>query len=104
MPISDAQIEPLTLSDHDGALALSTAIGWNQRAEDWRMLLRIAPSGSFAAVADGRVVGTAIGIDYGRFGWIAMMLVDPAYRGRGLGCTPAGTSDDCASTHASNPA
>ena len=85
MPISDAQIEPLTLSDPDGALALSTAIGWNQRAEDWRMLLRIAPSGSFAAVADGRVVGTAIGIDYGRFGWIAMMLVDPAYRGRGLG-------------------
>lgn len=85
MPISDAQIEPLTLSDHDGALALSTAIGWNQRAEDWRMLLRIAPSGSFAAVANGRVVGTAIGIDYGRFGWIAMMLVDPAYRGRGLG-------------------
>ena len=80
-----SQIEPLTLSDHDGALALSTAIGWNQRAEDWRMLLRIAPSGSFAAVADGRVVGTAIGIDYGRFGWIAMMLVDPAYRGRGLG-------------------
>jgi GNAT superfamily N-acetyltransferase len=85
MPISDARIEPLTLSDHDGALALSTAIGWNQRAEDWRMLLRIAPAGSFAAVANGRVVGTAIGIDYGRFGWIAMMLVDPAYRGQGLG-------------------
>ena len=49
------------------------------------MLLDIAPAGSFAAVANGRVVGTAIGIDYGRFGWIAMMLVDPAYRGRGLG-------------------
>jgi GNAT superfamily N-acetyltransferase len=85
MPVSEAQIEPLTLSDPDGALALSTAIGWNQRAEDWRMLLRIAPAGSFAAVANGRVVGTAIGIDYGRFGWIAMMLVDPAFRGRGLG-------------------
>ena len=49
------------------------------------MLLGIAPAGSFAAAIDGRVVGTAIGIDYGRFGWIAMMLVDPAYRGRGLG-------------------
>jgi GNAT superfamily N-acetyltransferase len=85
MPSSVAQIQPLTLSDLDGALALSTTIGWNQRAEDWRMLLDIAPAGSFAAVANGRVVGTAIGIDYGRFGWIAMMLVDPAYRGRGLG-------------------
>jgi GNAT superfamily N-acetyltransferase len=80
-----ARIRPLTSSDLDGALTLSTTIGWNQRAEDWRMLLHIAPTASFAAVANGRVVGTAIGIDYGRFGWIAMMLVDPAYRGRGLG-------------------
>jgi len=85
MPNSATQIRPLTLTDLDGALTLSTAIGWNQRAEDWRMLLQIAPAASFAAVANGRVVGTAIGIDYGRFGWIAMMLVDPAYRGRGLG-------------------
>jgi GNAT superfamily N-acetyltransferase len=85
MPIGATQIETLTLDDLDAAFTLSTTIGWNQRAEDWRMLLRIAPAGSFAAVANGRVVGTAIGVDYGSFGWIAMMLVDPAYRGRGLG-------------------
>ncbi len=85
MPSSAVQVQPLTSGDLDGALALSTTVGWNQRAEDWRMLLNIAPAGSFAAVANGRVVGTAMGIDYGRFGWIAMMLVDPAYRGRGLG-------------------
>src|ERR1700752_4911790 len=85
MPSSAPQIQRLALSDLAGALTLSTTIGWNQRADDWRMLLDIAPGGSFAAVDNGRVVGTAIGIDYGRFGWIAMMLVDPAYRGRGLG-------------------
>ena len=85
MPSRAAQIQPLTFRDLDAALALSTTIGWNQRAEDWRMLLHIAPAGSFAAVVDGRLVGTAIGIDYGCFGWIAMMLVDPAFRGRGLG-------------------
>ena len=49
------------------------------------MLLRQAPAGSFAAITNGRIVGTAIGIDYGAFGWIAMMLVDPAHRGQGLG-------------------
>lgn len=49
------------------------------------MLLRIAPAGSFCATVDGRVIGTAIGIDYGGFGWIAMMLVDPALRGQGIG-------------------
>jgi predicted N-acetyltransferase YhbS len=75
----------LTAGDLDGAFGLSTANGWNQRLSDWRMLLQLAPAGSFAAVADDRIVGTAIGIDYGTFAWIAMMLVDPARRGRGLG-------------------
>src|SRR5262245_2095092 len=72
-------------ADLDSAFALSSESAWNQRLEDWRMLLRLAPAGAFAAVADGRIVGTAIGLDYGGFGWIAMMLVDPRFRGRGLG-------------------
>ncbi len=49
------------------------------------MLLSLAPRGSFAAMDGDRIVGTSMAIDYGGFGWIARMLVDPAYRGRGLG-------------------
>lgn len=60
-------------------------MGWNQRLEDWRRLVELAPSGCFVARDRDRVVGTAIGIDYVRCGWIAMMLVAPEYRGRGLG-------------------
>ncbi|MBI3264396.1 MAG: GNAT family N-acetyltransferase [Acidobacteria bacterium] len=74
----------MEVEDLDHALRLSTIAGWNQQLDDWRMLLRLAPAGAFAAVADARIVGTAIGIDYGGFAWIAMMLVDPAYRGRGV--------------------
>jgi GNAT superfamily N-acetyltransferase len=85
MGTTDFDIRLLTTGDLDGAVGLSTAVGWNQRVADWRMLLQLAPAGSFAAVADDRIVGTAIGIDYGTFGWIAMMLVDSACRGRGLG-------------------
>jgi GNAT superfamily N-acetyltransferase len=81
----DPEIRLLTAVDLDEAFALSAVAGWNQRVADWTMLRQIAPAGSFAAVAGGRIVGTAIGIDYGAFGWIAMMLVDPALRGRGLG-------------------
>jgi GNAT superfamily N-acetyltransferase len=80
-----ADIRLLTPADLEGAFALSSTAGWNQRPADWRMLLRLAPHGSYAAVDGGRIVGTAIGIHYGTFGWIAMMLVDPVYRGRGLG-------------------
>jgi GNAT superfamily N-acetyltransferase len=83
--MSTPEIQPLRSSGLTEALGLSTSSGWNQRVDDWRMLLRLAPAGSFCAMLDRRVVGTAIGIDYGGFGWIAMMLVDPALRGRGIG-------------------
>jgi GNAT superfamily N-acetyltransferase len=82
---TDPDIRLLTTADLDGALGLSAAAGWNQRLADWRMLLQLAPAGSFAAVGDAGIVGTAIGIDYGTFGWSAMMLVDPGWRGRGVG-------------------
>ena len=83
--MGDVEIRVLSTDDLDGALALSTLMGWNQRLEDWRALTELAPSGSFVALDGQRIVGTAIGIDYVRCGWIAMMLVDPGYRGRGLG-------------------
>jgi GNAT superfamily N-acetyltransferase len=75
----------LSASDLEGAMRLSSAAGWNQRLEDWRLLVSLAPAASFAAVSEERIVATAIGIDYGRFSWIAMMLVDPDWRGRGIG-------------------
>ena len=80
-------IRHLTLDDLDDSLRLSSTAGWNQQRADWQMLLTTAPAGSFGAIdsSSERIVGTAIGIDYGSFGWIAMMLVDPAYRSRGLG-------------------
>jgi GNAT superfamily N-acetyltransferase len=82
---ANIDIRLLTDGDVDGALALSASCGWNQRAEEWHMMLQIAPSGTFTASTPDGIVGTAIGIDYGNFGWIAMMLVNPAWRGRGLG-------------------
>ena len=85
METADPTIRLLTTDDLEEAFGLSATAGWNQRIADWRMLVQLAPAGAFTAVADGRIVGTAIGIDYGTFGWIAMMLVDPAWRGQGLG-------------------
>ncbi|HZB25751.1 MAG TPA: GNAT family N-acetyltransferase [Vicinamibacterales bacterium] len=75
----------LTQADLPDALRLSSTAGWNQQLEDWRMLLSLAPTGCFAALDADTIVGTSMGIPYGEFSWIAMMLVDPAYRGQGLG-------------------
>ena len=41
--MSDPIIRPLTFEHLDDALRLSTVVGWNQRLDDWRMLLRLAP-------------------------------------------------------------
>ncbi|MGD5468097.1 hypothetical protein QUS59_22740, partial [Xanthomonas citri pv. citri] len=61
--LTEPDIRLLTVGDLDGAFGLSTASSWNQRLADWRMLLQLAPAGSFGAIADDRIVGTAIGID-----------------------------------------
>src|SRR4051812_26165890 len=81
----ETDIRLLASGGLEEGFALSSAAGWNQALEDWRLLLALAPGGSFAAVSAGRLVGTAMAIDYQRFAWVAMMLVDPAWRGRGIG-------------------
>ncbi|MEO8520169.1 MAG: GNAT family N-acetyltransferase [Acidobacteriota bacterium] len=86
MPTPDLpRIRRLTPDDLGDALALSTSAGWNQQLADWTLLRALAGRDARAAEHDGRVVGTALAIDYGRFAWIAMMLVEPGWRGRGLG-------------------
>jgi len=71
--------------DIPDGVRLKTAAGWNQTAEDWRRFLDVSPDGCFAAEYNGSVVGTVTTISYGsEVSWIGMMLVDPAYRRRGI--------------------
>ena len=85
MRLADPKIRELGAGDLNDALALSTSAGWNQQLDDWRMLRALAGPAAFAAEIDGRVAGTALALDYGTFAWIAMMLVEPGARGRGVG-------------------
>lgn len=79
------QIRPLIDSDVAAALDLSLAAGWNQTADDWRMMLALAPDGCFAIEVDDHVVATATLLCYGRnLGWIGMVLTKPEHRGRGF--------------------
>ncbi len=74
--------------DIDAAVELSTLAGWNQTAEDWRLLLELAPQGCFGLQADGRLVSTTTVMSYGhRVGWIGMVLTHPDHRGHGFAHT-----------------
>jgi len=71
--------------DIDAGLELCRLAGWNQKAEDWRRMLALAPDGVFVDEQDGRVVATGSAIHYDtRIGWIGMVLVHPEYRRRGI--------------------
>jgi predicted N-acetyltransferase YhbS len=78
-------IREMTADDIAAGLALCRASGWNQTPQDWGAFLAAAPRGSLVAVEDERVIGTAATCPYGPFTWIAMVLVDPAARGRHVG-------------------
>jgi len=72
--------------DVDAGLRLCRASGWNQVRRDWEWFLTLAPGGMWVAEHNASVVGTVAAVRYGdRFGWIGMVLVDPAVRGRGIG-------------------
>ncbi len=78
-------IRQMTAFDIARGMELKDQAGWNQTAADWHRLLNLEPGGCFAAEAEGRVVGTAVATTFGPVAWLAMVLVDPAARGRGIG-------------------
>jgi GNAT superfamily N-acetyltransferase len=78
------------LQEQDIAIAaeLSAEAGWNQTADDWRMLLQLNPENCFGIDADDRLVSTATLMCYGKqLGWIGMVLTNGAYRRRGFART-----------------
>lgn len=78
----------MTLTDIPAGMRLKDLAGWNQTEQDWHRFLEDSPSGCFVAAQDQRVVGTVTTITYeNRLAWIGMVLVDPEFRGRGIGTT-----------------
>src|SRR5918998_6790432 len=79
------EIRLLAEPDVAGAMRLKEAAGWNQTEEDWRRLLRLEPRGCLAGVMGGRLVATTTTTSYDRaLAWVGMVLVDPAFRRRGI--------------------
>lgn len=63
---------------------LVSAAGWNQMDGDWVRAMKLDPDGCFVAEKEAVAVATTTCRRFGKTGWIAMVLVDPAYRGGGI--------------------
>jgi GNAT superfamily N-acetyltransferase len=75
----------MTIDDIPAGMRLKEQAGWNQVEADWRRLLELQPDGGFVAEYEGSPVGTVTTCRFGGVAWVAMMLVDERFRGRGLG-------------------
>lgn len=78
-------IRRLTTNDVAAVLRLADLAGWNQTAADVARLLALEPDGCFAACAGGQVIGTTTTTTFGSdLAWVGMVLVDTAFRRRGV--------------------
>lgn len=77
-------LRKLTIADVVAAMALSTEAGWNQTADDWRMLIELSPQGCLAIEIDGEIASTATLTCYAtRLAWVGMVLTRIKHRGQG---------------------
>ena len=75
---------PMREDDLPAAHALSQAVRWPHRPEDWHFALRLGTG--FVAEEDGTVAGTALCWHQGpHHGSLGLIIVSPAHQGRGIG-------------------
>ena len=80
-------VRSFTNDDISLGMRLKAAANWNQTEADWQRLLELDPTGCFVGVCDGVDAATLTTTVFGRVAWIAMVLTDPEFRGRGLATT-----------------
>src|SRR4029450_6383149 len=82
----DVEVRPMEHADIEAGLRLCRLAGWDQVHRDWRRFLDGPDSSVRAAVHGSDLMATVATVRYGiQFGWIGMVLVDPAAQGRGIG-------------------
>jgi predicted N-acetyltransferase YhbS len=74
-------------SDIEFAYELTKIEGWNYAKEDIQRMFRFNPLGCFIAEVNGKQAGHVFSVNYGKLGWIGLLIVRAEYRRKGIGTT-----------------
>jgi GNAT superfamily N-acetyltransferase len=77
-------IRQFTVSDIDFGMRLKHLAKWNQTPADWHRAIALEPNGCFVGQWNGTDVASLTCCLFDDIAWIAMVLTDPEYRGRGI--------------------
>ncbi len=83
--MSSVDIREMTAGDLDFCLEMFRITGWGNTADDVLRMISYEPGGCFVASMDGEDVGIVGSIGYGEVGYLGNLIVQPEYRGRGIG-------------------
>lgn len=73
----------MTEADLDNAYALTQALCWPHRLEDWATMLQLSETIVFEH--EGQLIGTACSVLQGNFASIGLIIIADKYQGLGLG-------------------
>lgn len=86
MGTDSVTIRNMTKGEVAVAVQWAAAEGWNPGLSDADCFWPVDPAGFFCGELDGKIAGTAAVVNYDdRFSFGGFYIVDPAYRGRGIG-------------------
>jgi ribosomal protein S18 acetylase RimI-like enzyme len=71
-------------SDIEFAYETTKIEGWNYAIKDIQRMFSYNPSGCFIAEVDGKLVGHVFSVNYGKLGWIGLLIVRAEYRGKSI--------------------
>jgi GNAT superfamily N-acetyltransferase len=87
-PMDEAvTIRPMRAEDAEPAAEVMIGGGWGDRRRFLAFAVGHPGCVPFVAEVDGRIAGTGVATVNGAVGWVGMIFVDEALRGRGLGTT-----------------
>jgi len=85
MKMESASLRLFKERDIEFAYEMTKIEGWNYARKDIQRMFSYNPSGCFIAEMNGKQVGHVFSVNYGKLGWIGLLIVSTEWQRKGIG-------------------